>query len=654
LIPAPDASQVIQINPFFDYHVAAAGNKNVVHHQPADEVFPFQGVARTVHLVRLITVAFGALTIVGVFELARAVFPGRRRVAVLAAGFCLLNPEFLFLSGTITNDLAIAATSTWSLVLLVPYLTNRPTSDRPAVAWKGLALLGFVLGLALLSKATAFGLLLLVFLSLFAFRRPGSNWRISVAGPTAVAALALLIGGWWYVRLWLLYHDPLGTVVRSVGLGRTTPFTFDEAVRDLGELAVTFVARFGNSNVAPSDWITTILLILCLGGLLLGALQVRLANPGYRVNLLWIGLILILFYVWQLQIPGSQGRLVFPAIGSLALVWGLGVANLADRLAPWVRRISLVSLGSGALAICLALPVAVIRPAYSIGQTRLADRAPSGLTRVQAAFGEEATLVGYSPLPDGLRPGDRATVTLVWQIGPNPSHDLRFDVHAVDHTGTVVAATDAPLAPDIPLSAWPTGQFVEIQQELTVPPNAPAPQLLRLEVGVYFLQNEQIQHVAAQPGSVDAVGLGTMRVEASERTVGWLPLVRFGTPPGDQIALAGWSIDQPAPAPGGTVRGRLIWQVERPPAIDYTVFVQVLRNGKLVAQTDAQPRAGAFPTTAFRPGQTVPDSFALALPSDLSPGPAQLIVGLYDVKTLARLPIPGGDAWPVTTLDIIR
>jgi hypothetical protein len=145
-----------------------------------------------------------------------------------------------------------------------------------------------------------------------------------------------------------------------------------------------------------------------------------------------------------------------------------------------------------------------------------------------------------------------------------------------------------------------------------------------------------------------------MRVESSERTAGWSPIVRFGTPPGDQIALAGWSIDQPAPAPGGTVRGRLIWQVERPPAIDYTVFVQVLRNGKLVAQTDAQPRAGAFPTTAFRSGQTVPDSFALALPSDLSPGPAQLIVGLYDVKTLARLPIPGGDAWPVTTLDVMR
>jgi len=652
LVPAPDASQAVQLNPFFDFHVASAGNKNVAHHDPSAEVFPFQGIARTVHVVRLVTVAFGALTIVGVFALARAVFPGRRRVAVLAAGFCLLNPQFLFLSGTITNDLAITATSTWSLVLLVPYLTNRATPDRPAGAWKGHAVLGFVLGLALLSKATAFGLLFLVCLALFASRGQDSDWRIRIVEPMIVAAGALLIGGWWYVRLWLLYHDPLGTVARSVGLGRTTPFTLDEAVRDLGELAVTFVARFGNSNVAPPGWITIVLLVICLGGLLLGALQGRLANPGYRVNLLWIGFILILFYVWQLQVPGSQGRLVFPAIGSLALVWGLGVANLSDRLAPVARRISLVSLGSGALAISLALPLVVIRPAYAIGQTQLVDQLPNGLSPTAASFGEEVILIGYSPLPDGLRPGDRATVKLVWQRGPKPTHNLRFDVHAVDHTGTVVAATDAPLAPDFPTDSWPTGQLVEIQPELTLPADLPVPQLLRLELGVYFLQNEQIQHIAAQPGSLDAVGLGSLRVDSSERTVAWSPLVRFGTPSGDQIALAGWSIDQPAPVAGTTVRGRLIWQVERPPTIDYTVFVQLLRDGKLVAQADAQPRAGALPTTAFRPGETVSDSFALRLPSELSPGPAQLIVGLYDVKTLERLPIPGGDAWPVTTLDV--
>src|SRR5262249_17593761 len=131
-------------------------------------------------------------------------------------------------------------------------------------------------------------------------------------------------------------------------------------------------------------------------------------------------------------------------------------------------------------------------------------------------------------------------------------------------------------------------------------------------------------------------------------------IVRFGPPAGgsDVLALLEWSVDRAGARPGATLRGELVWSAEATPRIDYTVFVHLVRDGKLIAQHDAPPRDGAYPTTAWRPGEVVPDAFSLQLPADLAPGMATLEIGLYDLRTLRRLPRPGGDAWNLATIEI--
>ncbi len=650
LAPAGPPETELQFNPHFDYNVAGTGNKNLIYHGEPGEEFPFHGIARTVHLIRLLSVALGTLTILGVLDLSRSVVPERPRLGLLAAGFCAFNPEFLFLSGAITNDLAIVATSTWTLACLARWLAGpAPGQDERGL----LAGLTLGLGLALLSKATAFGLALVV------------GWALLRAGsatdPRRLGRAAIVLGGsfllsvWWYLRLWLLYRDPLGTTVRDVALGRTAPFSLQEAGGDLAELAVTFVARFGWTNVAPPAWVWLPLVALGLAGLGLGLRSSGVRRrPAFLAQVGWIGVILGLFFVWQLPVPGAQGRLIFPAIGSLGVVWAIGWDGLLDRLGTVSRRAASLGLGAGALALAVAVPLVVIRPAYVPQPTRLLSALPRSAQIAAASFGEEVALIGYDLSETSVRPGDLIAARLYWRKGPHPSQNLSLDLRLVERDGHAVASTDLALAPDLPLSSWPNDRVVEIRVSVPVPTDSVGPRLLRLDLGVYSLGAGHIQHLALAGQATETLPLATIRLDAATPSAsGPAPaVVSFASPGGDSISLLGWFLLPVEVGPRRVVRGLLLWRADAPPRIDYTVFVHLVRAGKVIAQHDAPPLSGAYPTTAWLPGQVVRDQFELALPDDVAPGSARLEVGLYNLTTLARLTFPGGDAWELTTLDL--
>jgi hypothetical protein len=75
-------------------------------------------------------------------------------------------------------------------------------------------------------------------------------------------------------------------------------------------------------------------------------------------------------------------------------------------------------------------------------------------------------------------------------------------------------------------------------------------------------------------------------------------------------------------------------------AVDYTVFVHLSDpSGYIVAQHDSQPAAGAYPTSAWTPGESLDEEVQVPLPTALPSGQYRLTVGLYDLKTMARLPV---------------
>jgi hypothetical protein len=76
-----------------------------------------------------------------------------------------------------------------------------------------------------------------------------------------------------------------------------------------------------------------------------------------------------------------------------------------------------------------------------------------------------------------------------------------------------------------------------------------------------------------------------------------------------------------------------------PEALDYQVFIHILDDSSgPIAQADFQPKAGAYPTSVWSPGETIEECIGLDTP-DLPPSDWRFAIGLYDLATGQRLPV---------------
>ncbi|MCA9911677.1 MAG: hypothetical protein KC519_23640, partial [Anaerolineae bacterium] len=101
----------------------------------------------------------------------------------------------------------------------------------------------------------------------------------------------------------------------------------------------------------------------------------------------------------------------------------------------------------------------------------------------------------------------------------------------------------------------------------------------------------------------------------------------------------------------------LIWRAgDVAPTVDYVVFVQLLdEQGQLIAQSDARPAQAMRPTTGWRAGEYIVDSHRLVYNANAHPGPATLIVGMYDPTTNQRVQLSANtDAAPLPIALMIR
>jgi hypothetical protein len=100
-----------------------------------------------------------------------------------------------------------------------------------------------------------------------------------------------------------------------------------------------------------------------------------------------------------------------------------------------------------------------------------------------------------------------------------------------------------------------------------------------------------------------------------------------GGPP--LVALYGYTF-----TPGAPSTLTLAWHALAPVPADYTLFIHARdAQGTLIAQRDAPPQSGAYPTTLWAPGEYILDPH----PLDLPPGDFTLSLGLYLPETGERL-----------------
>lgn len=120
--------------------------------------------------------------------------------------------------------------------------------------------------------------------------------------------------------------------------------------------------------------------------------------------------------------------------------------------------------------------------------------------------------------------------------------------------------------------------------------------------------------------------------------------VRFG----EAIGLQSYELASANVKRGEAVVVLLYWHSLEQADKDYVLFTHLLdSNGQNVAGVDMQPRQGYSPTSRWKPGEYLADGLAIPLDASVRAGDYVLELGLYDPKTMQRLPILDAGGAPV-------
>jgi mannosyltransferase len=289
-----------------------------------------------------------------------------------------------------------------------------------------------------------------------------------------------------------------------------------------------------------------------------------------------------------------------------------------------------VGLGGGVAAGRLA----VVRPG-----TR--DAAP----RPKARFSGGLELLSGELAGDRFRAGYPLVGSLSWRTAAAPDADYRLWIRLTDLFGREVARREmAPSAAEFPTSAWLPDDRVAGRLALALPADLKGG-IYRVQVGLAD-ESGAVAPVRRWYGSSDWVTVGTVRVES------W-PLVTqlpddiqypledayLGESADTAIRLHGYDLSRE----GDELTLTLYWRAGAPVAASYHVFVHVAPlDAPPVAQADGVPVDWQRPTTSWRAGEVIADTYTVSL-AGVAPGQYNLLVGMYD-------PAAGGQR-PTTVVD---
>jgi 4-amino-4-deoxy-L-arabinose transferase-like glycosyltransferase len=607
---------------------------NVFIHTP-HEAWPYRGAVLAVHLARLYSVVWGVGTVIGTFLLTRQITGGRRPTAALfAASLVALNPRFIFMSAVVNNDATAACLSTFTLWFAVRLVQERGGRSRTSMG------LGISLGLAMLSKMSAVGLLMIAALSLCAVW-----WQRRACVPclrqgAIIFGLALLIAGWWYGRNIVLYGDPLGWQVWLAHAGAEPSSTAD-VLRQLREVFTLFWAPY--IDLFPWPPLAAIG-GLCLLGLIgwLRAVPRLLRSPAAALGpghlpvvelALWAALLSISLLRFMASTPAADGRLLFPAVAALAVLLTLGTTRALPG--PWPKRLWAVT-GGGLLILAITTPFLIDR---RFGPPLVSEEeATTPSVALNAVPFDTVRLLGLDvELEEEESP--EATVSLYWQVLGQAPEDLRTVVRIWTPSQRLLGQRDsAPASEVYPPDLWQPGAFVRSTHAIDLDANL-RPAVGRVDISV--LAGDELLGRASSGRSVLRVPPPPVPQEAKMIDTPY----RLGHPV-DLIALESYtatqSLTKGEDPTEGVWRVILHWRTLSDMGVDYTVFVHMLdRDGALIGQCDGPPVNGDYPTSHWAVGDVIVDEHTCTIQDagdDARKKPAFLSLGLYEWPDGARLP----------------
>ncbi len=609
-------------NQFWGYRQWEVGddNKNQYLHG-VDERFPFHGITLAVYVMRWVNVLLGAGAVYLTYLIGREVFPGRPLLAAGAAAFVAFNPQFLYLSAAVNNDVAAALCSAAVLLACMRLVRAGPS------LWLDIVI-GCLYGLALLTKLNLLALLGPIELAYVLAASKRRDWRAYVRGQVMVLGLAGLLSAWWFWRNQVLYGDLTGmSALNELWAGRPLSESWWALRQGLPHLWTTLWGRFGYGQVPMPDAIYAASFWACLVAIT-GHMLPRRERIGGGVW--WLlatstaSFLAAVCYYILIQPAGAMGRFLFPALPAFA---ALVVAGL-DRIVPAKRRWmagALVTLAMASLAI-YAL-VGVLIPAFSRPRALGNSEIEAIPVPTDVRFADLARMVGYSVAPTETEAGGIVRVTVYWEVLSRSLVDYAVFVHLLSDTGVMITQRDTyPGLGRYPTSAWDPGVTFADTYRLHLPDTAFAPDSGYVQVGLY------------QPGGARILtsdGEGAVRlgsVEVKEKP-GDLPnpldYVFDGV-----VRLVGYDLDERAVRPGDTVVLTLYWLPLSPAGAGYSTCTAVLGGDEHSEICNPVSAAGGMD---WQEGVLAEDGHVLLLGPEALPGNRGLRVTL---RTAAGDPVP--------------
>ena len=643
-------------NPFWgeDIMSVKGDNKNQFLHGVRESA-PYQGTVLAVHVLRLVSTALGAITVLFTYLIASQVFPSNRAIALGSTVFVAFNPQFVFVNSSVTNDSLVATLSAATVFALI-----KMSDVEQAGVRQGLAL-GSLVGAAILAKLTAIMLIPLVGIAVVLWAVAGASGpRVLKFGLASLLA-AVGVSGWWFVRNLALYQEWSGmeTMQRIWGTHRSNPLDAGRILDAMPTVWRSYWGAFGWGNVPLDECLYQAVLVLvgaAAAGLVLGIARwsrckgfrggkgLAFLHSGREQHLVllasWLMLNLagLIFYI-QTAAFSEFGRFLFPSISSIGLFIFVGLSQLVPS--RYSRVVAAIS-GAAMMALSLTALVVYLIPAYSRPPALNEKEVVAQRSSTAINFGNRAEILAYELRSKRVEPGQAVEIDVYWRALAKMNDDYVVFIHLLTvGDNRLVAQRDThPGGGTFPTSSWIPGEVFRDTYRVRIPSSFEGPGILRVDVGMYLIETmERLPLVSGDRGlGKDASSLGVLRIPPSATTT----YDSIGAVLGEGVVLAGYELASSDAVfqKGQPLAITLFWRAERDLKSDHTVFVHLVdEHGRLLAQHDGKPANGNYPTFEWEADDLVPDKHVVQLPRDMLPGDYRVLVGMYDPVSMERLAV---------------
>ena len=640
-------------NPFGQVGVpGTTENVNMFRHTSLEE-FPLTGVTLAVHVLRWFSILLGCGTVSLTFFVAKALFPEKGNLPILAASLTAFNPMFIFISASVNNDNGVwflASLIIYILVLtvnlednvsVIPLWLPRKLLQRQFAPW----LLGVLLGLAILTKLSALLLIPVVATYLMWRAQHYGNWYQAFREGSIITLCVFVLTSWWFYRNWILYDELLGTTIMAevYGFVRTGPPTWDRFILEWRGWWYSLWGIFGAFNIIPGRWffatINGLVLIAAGGGI---ASIVRRNSSGVNIGKIHIRHVLAVTFVlvtlagniyWSFNQHAAQGRLAIITVTVLSTYLGAGMVSLfGKRLEKLLSNIVVIVL----LIASLVIVNLYIIPSYKVPQYVTQEDIPSDMVVSGATFNNEIELVGYSILNNTITIDDPVQITFYWRGKSYMDIDYNLAMNVYGYGMKNIAKLDTwPGGGLLPTGEWEPDVIYPDAYVLPIIGSAEVPTIIHM--GLSFWDDDLANPL---PISVSDVQIDSLMLDLGRlipvHEKNYIPEVKDGSVFTSGAKLLGYSISENE---SSEISFTLYWQSETKMATDLTVFVHLLDlSGNIVAQADGPPSNGYWPTSAWEPGSLVSDHHNLVHGIDTSRETYTIVIGLYDPLSGLRVP----------------